>query len=379
MSSRAAALVCAVGLVVVLVGDGITVALRMGRSGSRPTPSALERVLPDLESFVERERGLRFRRPVRVELQSDARFAAALRRLRATSRRPRPPTTVVVGLFRALGLVEGRFDPSALGSSTDEQVLGFYDSGRERLLVRGDHPTPAVRRVLVHELTHALDDQHFDLDRAAIERRDDESAKAFAALVEGDAVRVESRYFDSLSAEEQRSADLEAEAEGQAPADLPRIFEVLLSFPYTAGRSFVEALVEAGGTARVDAAFAHPPATTEEVLHPDRYLAGDKAPAVSDPTAEGSVIDRGVLGELLLRLVLQETLDRAVANKAADGWGGDRYVAWSDGDRTCVRDRLVMDTPGDRTELVAALRQWAGSRPGATIGDGNPVTVTRCG
>jgi hypothetical protein len=369
---------CALAVTAVLLADGALVALRAGRSPepSGP-PTALDGVIHELEAFVERERGLPFLRPVRVELESDADFAATLRRLEGRRAGTAPTSQVFVDVLRALGLVEGPFDAAVLDAGADDEVLGFYDSGSRRLLVRGATPTPAVRRVLVHELTHALDDQHFGLERPGTDRRDDESTTAFAALVEGDAVRVESRYFDSLSPDERRQADVGGET-GTSAADLPRVFEILLAFPYEAGEAFVDALVAAGGTARIDAAFGTPPATTEQVLHPQRFLGGEAAVPVPDPRADGRVVDRGVAGELVLRLVLAEALDRASAATAAEGWGGDRYVAWSVGARTCVRDSVVMDTPADRAELVAALQQWASRRPGATVADADPVVLTRC-
>ncbi len=361
--------------------DVATVVVRHRRSAPPRPLSALERVLPELQSFVERERGLRFRHPVDVELQTDDDFSAAIDRLRARTRGTGPGPDVLVGLFRALGLVEGRFDPSLLERDVDDRILGYYDTDGGRLLVRGDQPTPAIRRVLVHELTHALDDQHFRLDRRDIERRDDEAPIAYAALVEGDALRVESRYVQSLSPDEQRQAELGVEPATRATGDVPRVFEILLTFPYVSGRSFVEAVAAAAGTPGVDAAFAAPPATTEAILHPDRYLAGDPSETVRNPDADGEVVDRGVLGELLLRLVLQSTLDRDAAVRAAEGWRGDRYTAWSDAGRVCVRDRMVMDTPADRAEMVAALQRWAQSRPGAALDDPGtgPITFTRCG
>ncbi|MGI9021670.1 MAG: hypothetical protein ACR2HV_00250 [Acidimicrobiales bacterium] len=380
-------------LLIVLVGVAdVTVVVRRGRSSPPRPPSALERVLPELESFVARERGLPFRRRVDVKLHDDTAFDAAIAKLRARSRGDDTSPDVLVGLLRALGLVEGRFDPAALDRSIDDRILGYYDSQRDELLVRGDQPTPAVRRVLVHELTHALDDQHFDLDRPELDRGDDEAPSAFAALAEGDAVRVESRYLDTLPPDERSQADLVTGPAGQAmpsrsegrsgpTTDVPRVFEALLAFPYVAGQSFVEALIAAGGTARVDAAFAEPPATTEAILSPDRYLAGETSEEIDDPPADGPVVDRGVLGELLLRLVLMETLDRDTAVQAAAGWRGDRYTAWSDAGRVCVRDRLVMDTAADRADVVAGLRRWADSHPGADVADAGagPVMFTRCG
>ncbi|HWC12876.1 MAG TPA: hypothetical protein VG455_16835, partial [Acidimicrobiales bacterium] len=317
MPSRRLTVACAAAVVLVLAVDGVVVAQRTRRSpgptsafGSRgpADPTALDAVVADLQAFVERERGLAFRRPVPVELQSEEDFVATLRRLERRQGGD-ADAAVLVNVVRALGLVDGPFDASILESGAEGDVLGFYDRARRRLYVRGDEATPAVRRVLVHELTHALADQHFGLERPGLERREDEAARAFAALVEGDAVRVEERFYESLSAEERRAADVAADAIGSLAADLPRVFEVLLAFPYEAGATFVAALAAAGGPERIDAAFANPPSTSEQILHPERFLGEEPGKEVAVPVAAGRVVDRGVLGELGLRLLLQEGLD----------------------------------------------------------------------
>ena len=368
---------CAAAVVVVLVADGAVVAVRARRTPATPAPTAFDAVVAELQAFVARERGLDFRRPVPVQLQSDDDFLATLRRLERRQGGD-ADAAVLVNVLRALGLVDGPFDASVLGASADEDVLGFYDPGRRRLYLRGDEATPAVRRVLVHELSHALADQHFGLERPVLERREDEAARAFAALVEGDAVRVEERFFESLGPDERRAADVEADAIGSFDPDVPRVFEVLLTFPYEAGAGFVAALAAAGGPDRINAAFVNPPTTSEQILHPERFLGEEPGKEVTAPVADGRVVDRGQLGELGLRLLLQEGLDRGAAARGADGWGADRSVAWADGEQTCVRAHVVMDTPGDRDELVEGLREWAARNPGAAVDGADPVTLTRC-
>ena len=370
--------VCALAIAAVLVADGVVVAVRRG-DGERRVPPDLEQVVVELEAFVERERGQRFERPVDVRLVSDERFEAAVRRLRRRDGdRDGNRDRLFVGLFRSLGLVEGEFDPAAIEEGADDRILGFYDPERDTLLVRGSRPTPAVRRVLVHELTHALDDQHFGLERPELDERDDEAAIAFQSLVEGDAVRIEGLYFASLPAEDRRLAEIDGGGPLAAESAVPRVVEALLAFPYEAGEALVEALLLEGGPERLDAAFVDPPTTTEAVLHPERFLAGEQPKPVPDPEPGGEPVDGGVLGELVLRLVLQSSIDRPGAARAADGWGGDRYVAWFEGERLCVRAAVVMDTPADRNELVAALRRWADRHPGATVDEGDPVILTRC-
>ena len=378
MASRRLTLMCAVGVALVLVADGALVAVRAGRSSMSPrAPTAFDAVVAELRGFVERERGLAFVRPVPVELQSDDDFVATLRRLERRQRGD-ADTARLINVVRALGLIDGPFDASVLDAGAEEGVLGVYDPGRRRLYVRGDAPTPAVRRVLVHELTHALDDQHFGLERPDLERREDEAALGFAALVEGDAVRVEERYFESLSPEDRRAAAVEADAIGSFDPDLPRVFEVLSAFPYDAGAALVAALAGAGGPDRVNAAFANPPTTSEQVLHPERFLGEEPGKEVAAPVADGREVDRGQLGELGFRLLLQEGLDRGAAARGADGWGSDRFVAWANGEQTCVRDQVVMDTPADRDELVEGLRAWAARNPGAAVEGADPVRLTRC-
>ena len=376
MASRRLTLACAFSVALVLVADGAVVAVRARRS-SPPAPTAFDGVVAELRGFVERERGLAYLRPVPVRLQSDDDFFASLRNLQRRQRGD-ADTAVLINVVRALGLLDGPFDASVLDAGAEEGVFGFYDSQRRRLHLRGDADTPAVRRVLVHELTHALDDQHFGLERPNLARREDEAALGFASLVEGDAVRVEERYFESLNPDEQRVADVQADAIGSFDPDLPRVFEVLLAFPYDAGVAFVAALAGAGGPDRINAAFANPPTTSEQILHPERFLGEEAGKEVTAPVADGRVVDRGQLGELGLRLLLQEGLDRSAAARVADGWGADRFVAWSNGEQTCVRGHVVMDTPGDRDELVEGLRAWAARNPGGVVDGADPVTLTRC-
>jgi hypothetical protein len=77
--------------------------------------------------------------------------------------------------------------------------------------------------------------------------------------------------------------------------------------------------------------------------------------------------------------MLEEVLPTPVARKAAAGWGGDQYVAWSSGRKTCLKWNVAMDTPTDTAELVSALRTWADKNPGASVQVGDTVVVKNCG
>ncbi|HEX7167859.1 MAG TPA: hypothetical protein VF230_12835, partial [Acidimicrobiales bacterium] len=261
-------------------------------------------------------------------------------------------------------------------------VVGFYDTEEDDLVVRGDSFSPYVKSTFVHELTHALQDQHFDLDREDIDDRDDEGSTAFSSVIEGDAVRIEQMYGASLPEAEQKEMEREEAAlGGSIDRDIPQVLFDLIGFPYIFGPILANQLVEKGGQARLDEAFRVPPSTSEQVMHPDLYVADGEVPLeVDDPKPAGKEIDAGVIGEFGLLLVLNELMETSDAFRAVRGWGGDRYVAWNEDDRTCVRIHVVMDTARDTTELREALKN-GGRESGGRLrvsGDDDLVVVTSC-
>ena len=367
-------------MVLLLFGDavGLAAVTDDGESSAPPAAqaAAMRRVVPEIERFVAAERGLAFKQPVKVELLDDKAF---VRRLRGDGEEDTEALAKAEGFLQALHLVAGDV---RLGSAIDEllasAVAGFYDPKSKALVVRGAEPTPSVRGILAHELTHALQDQHFDLERPDLDERTDEAPQAFTGLVEGDAVRIQQRYVSSLSADDKAAFFAEEGSGSGPPAGVPSVLVDVLLFPYRTGPALVEAILREGGQARLDAAFASPPETSEHLLHPEAYLGGDQAKSVTLPKADGTVFDRGVVGELGLRLLFRDlgTLGR----RGAEGWGGDRYIAWRSSGRPCVRARFVMDTAKDTAELTAALRRWAAPHDGATVTGppAGPVTLTSC-
>lgn len=313
-----------------------------------PSPS-IASVLPELSAFVERARGHQFREDVKIRVLSEPLFKEELKKIAADPEDLNRAETVLT----ILGLLPPEADLAATLAVSDEKTVGFYDPAKKEL-VTGNELTPFVRRVLVHELTHALDDQHFGIGR---EIPGDEAAAAFQALTEGSAVRVERLYVSSLPKAEQQQIEGEEERI-RAATQIPPAVEQLLGLPYVFGPPFVETLLNVGGE-RLDQAFSSPPTTTEQLLDPARYLSGDAPQQVGSPRTEGAVIDEGELGQVLLRLLLETKLERAVAEEAATGWDGDRYATWRSPDgRTCMRAQFAVDTPEDARQLEAALAEW---------------------
>ncbi|MGH9022806.1 MAG: hypothetical protein ACRDV9_06870, partial [Acidimicrobiia bacterium] len=173
----------------------LTIAAAGGLSWLTADPSPARAVRFDsrvagLARFVETERGLSFVRPVSVAFLSEEEY-----RVEATSGEPQPATEddgeaeAISAVGRALGLLSGEVDLEAEGEElVGGGTLAYYDPAAKRIVVRGTEVTVALQGTLVHELTHALQDQHFGVDRRF---ESDGAQAAFASLIEGDAMRME--------------------------------------------------------------------------------------------------------------------------------------------------------------------------------------------
>ena len=340
---------------------------------------AVDEIIP----VVEAERGLEFKQPVTVELASDEEFE---RRLFEDFEEDAATLRDDQVLFTAFGLIDPDVDViDALQDLLGAGVVGFYDPETDELVVRGTQLTPFARTTIAHELVHALDDQHFDLDRPAYDDAEDEIGFGFTALVEGNARRIDNAFVAGLSAEERETALAEQFALG-ADTDLSGIPPVLIDMidaPYSRGSPFVEALLAEGGQDSLDAAFAAPPTTSEQIIEPDKFIAGETRVEVPPPSVSDGAekVDEGVVGQLLIELVLADDVPEDEASRAAEGWGGDWAVTWREGDRSCAALAVVGDTPDDTAELADAFGQWADAQDDASVSPsvpGQPVTVQAC-
>jgi len=342
---------------------------------AKPLPTGWVEVIEQLKSFVETERGLMFKYDFPIVLESKEDFRD---RLAADAEEYDPPVAADSYIaLKALNLVDSKLDLNALEDPLqDAGTIGYYDSVANRLVVEGENPTPFVRALLVHELTHALQDQHFDLHRETGDF--DESYLAFESVVEGDATRIENQYVKSLTPEEQAAYAAEESEVSITVTPGLEVLGMLANFPYEVGEQFVSEVFEFGGQARVDQALRSPPTTTEQILHTERFLALEQPTEVDSPEAEGEVYEEGVLGEMGLLALFLNTLPEEQAWEAAEGWAGDYFVAWKKSGSDCIRMDIVTDGTTDKNQLVKALQDWAEKHPSATVDSGKMIQVNAC-
>ncbi len=333
-------------------------------SGGTPAQAVAPPAITQVESEVEQVRQLRYLRDVGVEpittAEMDRKLDAAF-----DDSYPAGYYRRRSAAWRTIGVIPPGSDiRSALRSFQQGQVVGFYNPENGELVYIGDENLGVNETfVLAHELTHALDDQHFGLkkiDRLQLSCRD-EAIQASLGLVEGDAQLAAGQVVARFPPTGSDSGDFG----GGPPSDVPRFIQELQFWPYDAGQAFVAALEARGGEQLVDQAFESYPVSTEQIMHPDRWP-GD-VPTPVDIPDEGPALGRRwgdldvmEVGEQWLQTMLGLRLGDGEASDAAAGWDGGIYRAWSDGSNVAVDLRTVWDTGADAQEFRSALVDWTG-------------------
>jgi hypothetical protein len=335
-------------------------------------------VAETVRPYIEKETSLPFKTAVSVAVLDGGGFNDRLNAVRLAPAMER--ARLAEGALKAFGIVEPGVNlAEQVKRLSTGSVAAFYDVKANELVVKGGQLTPFVLKSIVHEMVRANYDQHFELDRPNLVTPQDESGVAWDSLVEGAATRIENRFIAALPESDRKAVQAEQQRiAGQLPKDLPAYVVVQYAFPFGSGPRFADALMNGGGAAKMNSAFQAPPVTSEQIIHPEKYLAGEGPRAMADPGADGAVVRSGSLGQLMLSLMLAQVIDSGDAESAADGWGADRYVVWQNGGQTCARLAVDMDTPEKVAEMGQALADWAADTPGATVQGAGPFIVTRC-
>jgi hypothetical protein len=341
---------------------------------TQPLPSTSARAdveVADALALVEKVRQLPSKKPVPGLRMG----RAELRREVERTLNDEAPAELVAGnteLLYALDLVTESFNlQQALAQLYGAQLAGFYDPDTKRMVLASDLSEDEQALTLYHELVHALQDQHYDLSNALDWKPElSDVQSALQALAEGDAMLA--------------MLDVARTAAGQQPVEFPAgllqidsllmqakpeltdvpgfLVRALIS-PYADGLRFVSRIRgQSPGWAAVDRAWRERPISTEQILHPDKYLAREPVvpvAAIAAPAGFGTGLFRDVMGELGLRLLFEEWAPSEVAALAATGWGGDRLAIVGDGERRLVLWHLVFDDEASSRRALTLFARGA--------------------
>jgi hypothetical protein len=344
----------------------------------------------ELAPQVEAIRGLNFKRVVPVEIVDDA-TARAHFDSRVARFWPEDRLRAEQTVYTQLGILpEGTDLLALLFDVLEEQAGGYYDPESGTLFLLDDMPLSTAPILMAHELTHALDDQYFEIDTlldGAAGGNDREAA--VGAVIEGSGTIVMMSFVISATRSGQLPAsaiiDLQESEAGQAAKlkAAPQYVQRSVVGAYILGQQFLlqddlTQLTAGIQPHHLDRAFTDPPSSTEQILHPEKYWDRSQRddprdvdlPDFSASLGSGwSLQTSGVLGELILAIVagagpidpLSPGTDH-YTNEAATGWGGDRWYLYTDGDRSATLLATLWDSERDAEEFGASLPTLPGRR-----------------
>lgn len=360
---------------------------------------ALERYTTAYLGVVSRIRGQEFDKAVPPNIYNREELGKEMQRM-MEEEYTAEELELMDGSYKAFGLVPASVDCKQLVTKLlTEEVAGFYDPDSKRMVLiveEGSAEDPGwlgrllgsapafdkdeQKTTLAHELTHALQDQLYDLNamQFGIEK-DDDMLTAFSALVEGDATLLMFAEMD----DEQDITKMDPEAiratfnimswmlplaGGETFRKSPPIFRDSLIFPYFQGMVFVLSGAEYGGWERIHRIYSDPPTSTEQIMHPEKYFGEDRdtpqlviLPNASELLPGWKHLGGNVLGELQTSILLK----RVIGGKAAaDGWDGDRYEVYkSEAGSLGLVAVSIWDSVKDAEEFEQAYRSYREQGP----------------
>ncbi|MCI0340066.1 MAG: hypothetical protein L0216_02750 [Planctomycetales bacterium] len=332
-------------------------------------------------------RGLPFLRPVGRRVASREEFARHVGEV-VDRDFPRERQREIALSLAAWGFLPEGYDLRATYMEMfADEVVGYYDPREGELVLLREAPADVLERVVGHEVVHALQDQHFGLEGLVRpDRNTDDEAWAHAAVVEGEATLLESegsarrtgeRAEPGLGARLRRLLEERARTVGRTIARVPPLLRENLIFPYAEGTAFVEEVRRRFGWPGLTLVFWDPPASTEQVLHPERYMERRDFPTRFRIPDLGPLLPPGsrraeanVLGEHAVKVLLAPAVGAEAAAAAADGWDGIEFVVWEAprrppgaGPGPVLAFASAWDSEGDAAAFAAAYEKARAARP----------------
>ena len=347
-----------------IAGVALSFALLTGTGGVFASQSPeYDRITDDMASLRE----LELLQPIDIEVQTRAELQQWL--AGELESYPEEEQAIDERILVVFGFIDPGTDVGDLeGEILGEQIAGFYDPETQAMVVvvadDSEELSANDELTFAHEVVHALQDQHFNLMdvQGDIEDVADDEYLALKSLIEGDATVGQVMYLleypDLLDAVQSELADYESPSLDAAPL----FYSESLLFPYDQGATFVAEIYGEGGWEAVDQMYSDPPTSTEQILHPEKYLDREQpiSVTVADPSSalgDGwEVLDQNVMGEFLSDVFLRNGGARnSDARDASEGWGGDEYIVVGNDDETAFTWTSTWDTDDDADEFFNVL------------------------
>jgi hypothetical protein len=254
--------------------------------------------------------------------------------------------------LKRFGLVPADFDLKRTTIDLlTEQAAAFYDFHKKKLFVLQEDAVKvpvaagmakeAQAMIVVHELAHALADQHFNLEKFIKRGRSDDASTARMAVMEGQATWLMMEVMAQRSGQSLTRSPVMVELMGAASRETmlsqypvlskaPLYIQASLLFPYTSGLRFQNAVVEKQGKTGFSQVFQQPPASTQQIMHPERYLAREDPLQVKVPTMavpkNWNILTEGTVGEFDHSIILEQYLSKTEADELAPHWRGGQLT-----------------------------------------------------
>jgi hypothetical protein len=300
--------------------------------------AAADEVLQEMSQIT----GLAQRTPVKKTLRSREEIRAYVIREMNEDKEPAERYNSARSA-EALGLLPAGFDlDNFMVDLLTEQIAGLYDPKTEEFYLADWIAIEDQRMVMAHELTHALQDQHYKIEawvKAA--RPNDDAELARESVLEGSAMAAMIDYLlldKGLSIKDVPDIDpnMMVGDLGDTPLmkKAPMFLRDSLIFPYIAGLTFSSNILKPSGWSAMPRVFAKPPVSSQQIMHPALYKTGKIPAVVTLPDvgnllgAEYSKLEDNVLGEFGWKEVLKQFLDDDRAAPLAAAWQGDRYQVY---------------------------------------------------
>ena len=287
-------------------------------------------------------------------------------------------------VYKMLGVIPSDFDyVNGVIKLYTDQLGGYYDPDTKEYAMAAWLPASMQTSIAVHELTHALQDQHFHLTSfISHENATTDELMARSALIEGDATAVMVDYaralqgLPSISKESSVSAFVIQNIAGAMLSSglhsAPPALQSMLIFPYVSGLHFAHALLREGGYKKINASFKNPPSSTEQILHPEKYLKNelgkvtdkDLQKVIDDFYPEYQIDHADTLGEFFISTWASIWISPYEASSAARGWSGDRLILLKKegSDQSVLILKTRWDSIQDKDEFLQALIRMISTR-----------------